>query len=122
VTENEVEVFLRRKREAGLKIDPETAEIEWFHGQSLDPYELGIDIPEEMSQIERHYFARAPGSGEWVEFGELPDETREAIWRREDARIDAADGKATKAFRDRIREAVDAMKRNRDLSQIGEAH
>jgi hypothetical protein len=121
MTEDEVKVFLVRKREVGLKIDPETAQIESFHGQSLDPYELGIDIPEEMWQIERHYFARAPGSDEWVDFGDLPDETREAIWRREDARIDAADGKA-KAFRDRIRETVDAMKRNRDLSQIGEAH
>jgi hypothetical protein len=121
VTEDEAEVFLSRKREAGRKIDPETAEIEWFHGQSLDPYHLGIEIPDEMWQIERHYFARAPGSDEWVDFGDLPDETREALWRRENARIEAAGGKA-KVFRDRIRGIVNALKRDQRVSPIGEMH
>jgi hypothetical protein len=73
-----------------------------------------------MSQIQRHYFARAPGSDEWVDFGDLPDETREAIWRREDARIEAAGGEA-KVFRDRVRATVNAMKRSRGLPPIGEA-
>jgi hypothetical protein len=105
VTEDEVEDFLARKREADLKIGGATAELDWFHGETLDPYELGIVIPEEMSYIERHYFACAPESDEWVEFGELPDETREVIWRRENAKRGA---------RPTVRDIVDQPKEDRN--------
>ena len=34
----EDEQWLAIRREAGLKIDPETAEVDWTYGQTLDPY------------------------------------------------------------------------------------
>jgi hypothetical protein len=59
--------FYAAKKEAGLKIDPRTAETWWGWGQELDPYNLG-DLPEEYECINRIFFARAPGTDEWVEF------------------------------------------------------
>jgi hypothetical protein len=50
----------------------------------LDPYGV-YDLAEECQQVQRLYFARAPGSGVWVEFADLPDETREEMWKRLDA-------------------------------------
>jgi hypothetical protein len=34
----EIEQWLAVRKEAGLKIDPETAEVDWDYGQTLDPY------------------------------------------------------------------------------------
>jgi hypothetical protein len=72
-----------RKKEA-LRIDPETAEVTWSYAQVLDPY--GVldkwELPEECDCVGRAYFARAPGSDIWVEFGDLPDETREKLRNR----------------------------------------
>jgi hypothetical protein len=73
--------FYAAKKEAGLKIDPATAETWWCWGQVLDPYGLG-DLSEKYECIGRNYFARARGSDEWVVFGDLPISTREALWRR----------------------------------------
>ena len=33
-----VEQWLATRKEAGLKIDPETAEVDWIYAQTLDPY------------------------------------------------------------------------------------
>ena len=33
-----VDQWLKTRKEAGLKIDPETAEVGSWHGQILDPY------------------------------------------------------------------------------------
>jgi hypothetical protein len=72
-----------RKKEA-LRIDPETAEVAWSYAQVLDPY--GVldkwELPEECDCVGRAYFARAPGSDIWVEFGDLPQETRDKLWNR----------------------------------------
>ena len=46
------------RKEAGRKIDPETAEVL-----------LG-------------FFARSPGSDVWVWFGDLSDATRDALWEK----------------------------------------
>ena len=53
-----------RKREA-LLIDPATAEVHWSFGQTLDPYGMIPDLPEELQQVGREYFARRPGSDIW---------------------------------------------------------
>jgi hypothetical protein len=75
----DVEQWLAIRKEAALKIDPETAEVAWWYAQTLDPYGIDPDLPEECEQIGREYFAFAPGSDIWVSFGDLPNETRDAL-------------------------------------------
>jgi hypothetical protein len=77
-----VEHWLAIRKEAGLKIDPETAEVDWTYAQTLDPYGVKPDLPKEYQQIGRAYFARSAGSDTWVWFGDLPKETREALWEK----------------------------------------
>jgi hypothetical protein len=69
------------RKAAGLKIDPETAEVFSNYGQVLDPYGL-CDLTDEENCIGRNYFARAPGSDVWVWFGDLPDTVRDRLWAR----------------------------------------
>jgi len=80
----EIERWLAIRKEEALKIAPETAEVEWSYAQTLDPY--GVldewELPEEFHQVGREYFARAPGSDIWVEFGDLPLEAREKLWNK----------------------------------------
>jgi hypothetical protein len=73
--------FLRIRKEAGLKIDPETAEVAWDYRQVVDPYGIYPFDPE-SDCVGRAYFARAPGSDIWVEFGDLPAPIRDALWDR----------------------------------------
>ena len=85
----EVEQWLAIRKEAGLKIDPETAEVDWGYGQTLDPY--GVldewELPEEFHQVGREYFARSPGSDVWVHFSDLPDAVREKLWAKHRSQI-----------------------------------
>jgi hypothetical protein len=67
------------RRAVGLQIDPETAEFEWVHAQTLDPYGDYPVLPEEYQQIGREYFARSPGSDIWIAFRDLPEATRNAL-------------------------------------------
>lgn len=48
------------RKEAALVIDPETAEVEWTYGDTMNPYGGQKDLPDEYKQIGRLYFARAP--------------------------------------------------------------
>ena len=77
-----VEQWLAIRKEAGLKIDPETAEVTCHHVQILDPYGVRPELPAECDCVGRAYFARSPGSDVWVEFGDLPDATRDALWAK----------------------------------------
>ncbi len=74
-----------RKREA-LLIDPATAEVNWTYGQTLDPYGTIPDLPEELQQIGREYFARRLGGEIWVHFSDLPEETREKLRKHPNAK------------------------------------
>jgi hypothetical protein len=76
------EQWLALRKEAGLTINPETAEVDWSYAQTLDPYGVHPDLPEEYQQIEREYFARSPGSDIRVHFDDLPEETRDALWKQ----------------------------------------
>jgi len=78
----DLEKWLAIRREAALHIDPETAEVDWNYAQTLDPYGDDPELPEEYQQVGREYFARSPGSDVWVWFGDLPEATRDALWRR----------------------------------------
>jgi hypothetical protein len=72
----------------GQQIDPETAEVDWTYIQTIDPYGvLPQDIVEQNYCVGRGYFARAPGSDLWIEFGDLPDATREVLWRRHASKL-----------------------------------
>ncbi len=87
MTEQKVKQWLAIRKEAGLKIDPETAEVDWNYAQTLDPYGVHPDLPEECRQIGREYFARSPGSEMWVHFGDLPEKTRDALWTRHKSKL-----------------------------------
>jgi hypothetical protein len=80
--------YLDALRQAvGLQIDPETAEIEWTYAQTLDPYGDDPNLPEEYQQVGREYFARSPGSDVWVWFGDLPDATQDALWKKHKSKL-----------------------------------
>ncbi len=78
----EIEEWLAIRKAEALKIDPDTAEVHWEYGQTLDPYGVYPELPDEFQQIGREYFARVPGSQIWVSFGDLPEETRDRLWAR----------------------------------------
>ena len=68
--------YLQALRQAvGLHIDPETAEVDWIYAQALDPYGNHPNLPEELQQVGREYFARSPGSDVWILFYDLPEAT-----------------------------------------------
>jgi hypothetical protein len=79
---SDVQQFLAERQNAGLLIDPETAEVLWIYAETLDPYGIHPDLPVECHQIGREYFARTPGSKLWVHFDDLPEATGEALWAK----------------------------------------
>ena len=90
-----VEEWLNIRKEAGKEIDPQTAEVEWIYGLTVDPYGVYPDVPPELQQMQRHYFARSPGSDVWVEFGDLPKETKKALWEMHKHKLAFPAGLAT---------------------------
>ena len=80
--DREVEERRAVRRAAGLEIDPETAEVTWIYGSVLDPYDDYPNLPEKHEVVGREYFARSPGSDIWVNFGDLPDATYDALWEK----------------------------------------
>ena len=67
--------WLAIRKEAGLTIDPETAEVMCDYAYTMDPYGVVPDLTDEIEQIGHVFFARSPGSDIWVHFSDLPDET-----------------------------------------------
>jgi hypothetical protein len=67
---------------AGRQMDPENVEVHWRFGQVVDPYGVYPDLPPECDCVGRLYFARSPGSRIWVEYGDLPEATRKALWQK----------------------------------------
>ncbi len=78
-TEQTVDEYLEACKEAGKLIDPETADVTFSWEQVLDPYGVEPDLPAEMRQVGRVFFARSPDSDIWVWFGDLPYETKERL-------------------------------------------
>lgn len=81
------EELLATRKQVGLEIDPEIAEVTWIYALTLDPYGIYPELPEEYQQVGREYFARNPGSEVWVLFGDLPDNTREVLWQKHKANL-----------------------------------
>ena len=75
-----VDQWLKIRKEAALRIDPQTAEVEWTYAFTLDPYGVDPDLPEECKLAGREYFACSPDSDIWVWFGDLPNEVKEELW------------------------------------------
>ena len=90
------EQWLAVRKEAGLLIDPETAEVEWTYAFTLDPYGIYPDLPEELQQVGREYFARSPGSNVWVRFSDVPKEARDALWEKHRVKLAFPAGMAWK--------------------------
>ena len=82
MSDQELKKYRSIRKEAGRHIDPATAEVDWIYRQTMDPYGIDPDLPEEYQQIGREYFARSPGSDIWVWFGDLPQATRIALWEK----------------------------------------
>ena len=80
--EKMIDDFLAVRKEAAKHINPDTAEVDWEHGQIMDPYGIDPDLPDELWCVGRVYFARSPGSDIWVCFYDLPEEIRSALWEK----------------------------------------
>jgi len=80
-----VEQWLAVRKEAGLQIDPETAELDWEYGQILDPYRVRSDLPKEAYCVGRVYFARSPDRDVWVCFYDLPAATAKHLREKIDS-------------------------------------
>src|SRR5262245_56268330 len=76
VTVAEFHEFMKAE---GKKIDARSADVTWRYGSICDPYNTGYEGEDNIGRV---YFARTLGSDVWVEFRDLPDETRRILWER----------------------------------------
>ena len=75
--------FRERRREAGLKIDPEAAEVFVDIREIWDPYYIDPLRPRELKGYPaKTWFARSPGSDVWVYSADLPVATKRALQER----------------------------------------
>lgn len=74
-----VDQWLAIRKEEGARINPETAEVMWTYALTFDPYHVYPDLPEELQQVGREYFARTPDSDIWVWFGDLPRDVSQRL-------------------------------------------
>jgi hypothetical protein len=81
MSDQEQKEFVSIRKAAGLEIDPATAEVLWYYGQVADPYGIIPDLPEELDQVGRTYFARSPGSDRVVSFHDVSESTAKALWQ-----------------------------------------
>jgi hypothetical protein len=66
------------REEVGKRIDPETAKVFVTFADAFDPY--GDDPQPEYASVGREHFAADPVENIWVNFQDLPEETREALY------------------------------------------
>ena len=71
IESDEIQKYLDDRKREALTIDPNTAEVTWSYEETLDQYGVH-DLPPELRQVGREYFARHPGNEIWVWFGDLP--------------------------------------------------
>ena len=70
MTDQERQKFLAVRREAGVKIDPATAEVDWIYAQVMNPCGIYPEISADC--VGRSYFARSPESDIWLSSGICP--------------------------------------------------
>jgi hypothetical protein len=73
----EIETWTRERKEAGMRIDPSTANIWWLYRLLLDPYDDGINPP--SAAVGVTWFAMDPVERIPVYVGDLPHETQRLI-------------------------------------------
>jgi hypothetical protein len=82
------------RKEEGLKIDPETAEVSCWYARTFDPYGM-LDEWELCEQISNDVscedFARTPGSDIWVHFDDLSKETRDKLYEKHKRKLPPPD-------------------------------
>jgi|SRR5271165_806786 len=83
----EIQKWLEIRKQEGQRIDPDNAEVMWCYAQTLDPYDIVANFPEEFYQVGRAYFARAPGSDIWVWFGDIPNSTRDRLRKKHSSQL-----------------------------------
>lgn len=93
MSELNIKNWLETRKLAAQKIDPETAEVGWTYAQTLDPYGVEPDLPDECWQIGREYFARSPESDIWVWFGDLPEDVRDQLWEKHESKLSMVIGR-----------------------------
>ena len=67
------------RRAVGQLIDPETAEVNWWHVEMADPYGDYTELPPHLQCTGRAHFARAPGTDVWIESADLPEATHKRL-------------------------------------------
>ena len=82
MSEEERVRFQEARRQAGLMIDPNSAEVDWWYIQIMDPYGIDPELPEELQCVGRGYFARSLDGDVWVSLYDLPEATRDALWEK----------------------------------------
>ena len=97
--------FRKLMKMEGRKIDARSADIFRNWGHVSDPYGVYPSSSEEEDDISRLHFARALGSDIWVEFGDLPDETSNALWER----LRSGKPAETVPFNNRVERVADAI-------------
>jgi hypothetical protein len=76
----EIARWLAIRKEEALRIDPETAELWHLFTWTLDPYEVSND-PDLHAHVGRDYWVQAPDSDIMVWWGDLPERTRDRIYK-----------------------------------------
>ena len=78
-----------RRRQIGLTIDPATAETMFWWADVNDPYCILDENKYHEGCVGREHFARHPGaaSHDWVDFYDLPETTRKALWERDGRKL-----------------------------------
>jgi hypothetical protein len=85
MSNDEYTAFIEERRKIGLTIDPAIAETTFWWADIGDPYCV-LGPKHHYGQVGRERFARNPG-GEWVDFGDLPEATREVLWKRDGRKL-----------------------------------
>jgi hypothetical protein len=80
ITDAEVEAFLAERVEEGKRIDLKNCECATWSTEALDPYGV-FEVPKEYSCIGSEQFVRNLPDGNWVWFGDVPEEIFEAAAR-----------------------------------------
>jgi len=82
--------FRDKQIQAGLRIDPETAEVLWTYTKIGDPYEFSAVMPWEA--IGRTYWACSLDEQIWVPFDDLPWATAKALWDKHRSKLERPKG------------------------------
>jgi hypothetical protein len=94
---DEYGLWVEGRKAAGQRIDPDTCEACWHHGDILDPYGLYTAVrastgePTPETNFGRIYFVRSSEEDGWVALGDLPDDLSSEVVARLRARADAWD-------------------------------